>query len=154
MESDDSESIQEPRRRKMPLEEESSLNFSLKASMNAVLQTVDKSARQMVKEPLEIVAHCCMGDKGLSEMLQSTPAAVTTKTRKRQKQNKRGQKKKCKREAAKPFQGRAGTSNDQDGRRPALCCKQNKMSQSHSEKSGRTAETTVKHQRQCVLLIG
>jgi hypothetical protein len=56
MESDDSESIQE---RKMPLEEESSLNFSLKASMNAVLQTVDKSARQTVKEPLEIVARCC-----------------------------------------------------------------------------------------------
>jgi hypothetical protein len=56
MESDESESIQE---RKMPLEEESSLNCSLKASMNAMLQTVDKSARQTVKEPLEIVARCC-----------------------------------------------------------------------------------------------
>jgi hypothetical protein len=56
MESDDSKSIQE---RKMPLEEESSLNCSLKASMNAMLQTVDKSTRQTVKEPLEIVARCC-----------------------------------------------------------------------------------------------
>jgi hypothetical protein len=65
MESDDSESIQE---RKMPLGEESSLNCSLKASMNAMLQTVDKSARQTVKEPLEIVACCCRLELFLVEL--------------------------------------------------------------------------------------